>query len=149
MRDHIESLRRLLLRLSRVPGLGFLRDHAQSLEMTKATFETRLSGLEAEKQGVQEGLDVVSGPFRGKRKGTAAAQQGAAGAGHSEAASSVSSVSSASGNSGNSSNSGVPGVSAPPPRATNSRAVGKSRRQPPTRAEIRAQKKLLQRKLRG
>lgn len=146
MRDHIESLRRLLLRLSRVPGLGFLRDHAQSLEMTKATFETRLSGLEAEKQGVQEGLDVVSGPFRGKRKGTAAAQPGAAGAGHSEAASSNS------GNSGNSSasgNSGVPGVSTPPPRATNSRAVGKSRRQPPTRAEIRAQKKLLQRKLRG
>lgn len=68
MHDKLDALSDLLLRLSRVPGLGFLQDHATSLTNMKHTVEGHISDFEVKKQGLEEGAEIVRASVRRKPK---------------------------------------------------------------------------------
>jgi hypothetical protein len=72
MNDKLDALSDLLLRLSRVPGLGFLQDHATSLTNLKHTVEGHIGDFEVKKQGLEEGAEILRESVRRKPKaGTA------------------------------------------------------------------------------
>jgi hypothetical protein len=66
MRDKLDGLSNLLLRLSRVPGLGFLEDHATSLTNLKHTAEGYIGDFEVKKQGLEEGGEILRESVRRK-----------------------------------------------------------------------------------
>ncbi len=68
MRDKLDGLSDLLIKLSRIPGCGFLEDHATSLTRMKHTVEGHISDIEAKKQGVEEAGDLAKGAVRSRNK---------------------------------------------------------------------------------
>ncbi len=70
MRDKLDGLRHIMVKLSRVPGLGFLERQGDSLTMLKHRVEAHISSLEAKKQGLEDGAEVVRDTFRRKSKDT-------------------------------------------------------------------------------
>lgn len=137
MADHLKRLENLLRSLSRLPGLGFLSEQADSLvrsaETFKGTFEDpieeQMFALESAKQGIQEFGRGTLGDLRGR--------------GDDEAA-----------DSGDGQTPGADGSGPAGQRADGKTgdkpiarsAVGKQRQ---SKADLRLQKKMLTRKLRG
>jgi hypothetical protein len=68
MHDKLDALSNLLTRLSRVPGLGFLEDRATAVTRLKHTLEGHIGDLEAKKQGLEEGAEVIGGVVRPRGK---------------------------------------------------------------------------------
>jgi len=68
MRDKLDALSDLLLRLSRIPGFGFLQDHATSLTNLKHTVEGHIGDFEIKKQGMEEGAEILRESVRRKPK---------------------------------------------------------------------------------
>jgi len=68
MRDKLDGLSDLLVKLSRVPGLGFLESHGESLTRMKHTVEAHISNMEAKKQGLEEGAEVLRDSVRRRPK---------------------------------------------------------------------------------
>ncbi|TWU23443.1 hypothetical protein Pla52o_29790 [Novipirellula galeiformis] len=74
MRDKLDGLSDWLVKMSRVPGLGFLEGHAESLTGLKHTVEGHISTFEAHKQGVEEGAESIRDLARRKKGGTETAK---------------------------------------------------------------------------
>lgn len=68
MRDKLDGLSDLLVKLSRVPGLGFLESQGESLTRMKHTVEAHISNMEAKKQGLEEGAEVLRDSVRRRPK---------------------------------------------------------------------------------
>lgn len=139
--DGIDKLYTFLLRVSRIPGLEFLRSDATRLAQTQAEFYDKFDGVEGAIEGGEDGLRAIGEAIGVTKPGHGDSRHGGGEQG------------------------------GPPPHASSERPVvmkspysgestswsgkkesggsGSSRRAPKTNEELRAQKKLLMKKLRG
>lgn len=68
---HVQLLDRLsefLIRLSRVPGLGFLENHATAANLLKHNIEGHLGEISVRQQGLEEGVELMRETFGRKPK---------------------------------------------------------------------------------
>ena len=68
---HVQLLDRLsdfLIRLSRVPGLGFLENHATAAHLLKHNIEGHLGEIGVRQQGLEEGVELMRETFGRKPK---------------------------------------------------------------------------------
>lgn len=67
----LDGLSDYLIRLSRVPGLGFLERHATAATWLKHDIEAHLGDIGEKQQGLEEGYELLQETF-GKKKANAA-----------------------------------------------------------------------------
>jgi len=67
----LDGLSDYLIRLSRVPGLGFLERHATAATWLKHDIEAHLGDLGEKQQGLEEGYELLQETF-GRKKANAA-----------------------------------------------------------------------------
>ena len=138
--DGINKLYIFLLRVSRIPGLEFLRSDATRLAQAQAEFYDKFDGIEGGLEGGEDGLRAIGEAIGVTKPGHGTHHQGGDHGGASQHASSERPVVMKSTYSGESTS--WSGKKA-------SGGAGSSRRAPKTNEELRAQKKLLMKKLRG
>lgn len=139
--DGINKLYTFLQRISRIPGLEFLRNDATRLAQAQAEFYDKFDGIEGGIEGGEDGLRAIGEAIGVTKPGQGHSHHpsGEHG-GSSQHASSERPVVMKSPYSGESTSwSGK----------KDSGGSGSSRRAPKTNEELRAQKKLLMKKLRG
>jgi hypothetical protein len=140
--DGINKLYTFLQRVSRIPGLEFLRSDATRLVQSQAEFYDKFDGIEGGIEGGEDGLRaigeaiVVTKPGHGNSHHQGGEQQGG-------------SPQHASGERPVVMKSTYAGESTSWSGKKTSGGAGSSRRAPKTNEELRAQKKLLMKKLRG
>ena len=138
--DGINKLYTFLQRVSRIPGLEFLRSDATRLAQAQAEFYDKFDGIEGGLEGGEDGLRAIGEAIGVTKPGHGTHHQGGDHGGASQHASSERPVVMKSTYSGESTS--WSGKKA-------SGGAGSSRRAPKTNEELRAQKKLLMKKLRG
>ncbi|TVP97572.1 MAG: hypothetical protein EA381_14630 [Planctomycetaceae bacterium] len=131
----LDKLYKFLLRVSRVPGLGFLQREASSVLRFKGSLIEMEDRAEGTKQGIGEGAGAMRDLFGkgGKQR------QGAAAAGQTQAEV---------GPEGAAKRGGAPQRQAPSGGPAQGAPVRSDRPQKPS-SDVRVQKKLLMKKLRG
>ncbi len=67
----LDGLSDYLIRLSRVPGLGFLERHATAATWLKHDIERHLGDIGEQQQGLEEGYEVLRETFGRKKKDAA------------------------------------------------------------------------------
>jgi hypothetical protein len=138
--DGINKLYTFLQRVSRIPGLEFLRSDATRLAQAQAEFYDKFDGIEGGIEGGEDGLRAIGEAIGVTKPGHGTHHQGGDHGGASQHASSERPVVMKSTYAGESTSwSGK----------KTSGGAGSSRRAPKTNEELRAQKKLLMKKLRG
>lgn len=139
--DGINKLYTFLQRISRIPGLEFLRADATRLAQAQAEFYDKFDGIEGGIEGGKDGFRAIGEVVGVTKPGHGESHPGGGRQGGSQQhASSDRPVVMKSPNSGESTSwSGK----------KDSGGSGSSRRAPKTNEELRAQKKLLMKKLRG
>jgi hypothetical protein len=138
--DGINKLYTFLQRISRIPGLEFLRSDATRLVQSQAEFYDKFDGIEGGIEGGEDGLRAIGEAIGVTKPGHGTHHQGGDHGGASQHASSERPVVMKSTYAGESTS--WSGKKA-------SGGAGSSRRAPKTNEELRAQKKLLMKKLRG
>jgi hypothetical protein len=138
--DGINKLYTFLQRVSRIPGLEFLRSDATRLAQAQAEFYDKFDGIEGGIEGGEDGLRAIGEAIGVTKPGHGTHHQGGDHGGASQHASSERPVVMKSTYAGESTS--WSGKKA-------SGGAGSSRRAPKTNEELRAQKKLLMKKLRG